>query len=378
MSRNADERYQSVGDFEEALAGFVGIVTEEKPRELWRRYVADPDAVNEELRTAVISTYTTRGIESTKAGDSIGAINAFNRVLAYDESNETVLRALDQMGRRYRLRRTASVGFGAAMMIAGIVLLWPTLSALVGGAESREAIAIQDAVGEGESEQASSSSSRETPANVQDAQVPDPESAQEQAVSASAISADAAAALGANGNAADGGEIQTPSVPELAGSSTRAPASSAPRLVRFVPSLQNVSISVDGAPPRPFGPSFQNMLLAPGRHRFQITGEQVQTLTVARTIQPGTGSVSIPFRLQLKPARLYVRANGNGDVAVSGGARGRTRSFITVPMTQSAADVTITVTSPGHRMYRGRQRIVAGRQVNHVARLEPIAAAPSE
>jgi serine/threonine-protein kinase len=369
MSRDRADRYQTAAEFEDALKAFVGIVKYEDPRALWQTYVADPKKVGDELQESIVESYTERGVAAVKSGDSLSAINSFNRVLAYDESNETVLRALDQMGRSHRVRRFVSAGIAAGMMIVGSLLLWPSLSALLSNAETETAATIEDATDLPSDERSGSTTdSLDTATDASAAEVLAQAQTDEERVTPSG----------------DGGsvepdseqtEAEDPATPTLDTPEARGVASNAPRLVRFVPSLQNVSISVDGAPARPFGPSFQDIQLTPGRHRFQIMGEQVQTLTVTRNIQAGTGALAIPFRLRLKPARLYVGANANGDVAVTGGARGRTRSFINIPMTESATDVTITVTAPGHRMYRGRQRVVAGRQTNHVAQLESIAAA---
>lgn len=342
MALDPNERYASAADFEEALTEFLRVLGIADSSDLWRRYVAEPAAVADELRASVISKQTERGEAAVGAKDLVLALKCFNQVLAYDEANERVLAAIDHMGRRDVMRRRISVAFGIGLMLLGVVLITPILE---------EAIRPLDPVTE-----------EESPPDASPRAEPDAEVVVLEQPPTTAELRDAAL---------EDGRVQrlAASQPYVGGS--RTVSFRLPRLV------QNVQISVDGQAARDFGPSFRSVELSPGPHRFLFSGRYVQTKAFTRNIPPGRGPFPLVVDLRLQPARLYVSSSVPGTVAVVGeSARGRTRQFVTIPMNASSREVTITVTAPGYRMYRGRVRLRVGETTEHRVNLEASGSPP--
>jgi hypothetical protein len=136
-----------------------------------------------------------------------------------------------------------------------------------------------------------------------------------------------------------------------------------PRTVVFRPTPQNVLISIDGSEPEPFGRSWLDKKLPPGRHHFRFIGGAncCETEAFSRVIPPGPGTTEIAPRLDFKPARVYVVANVPGSVRIDGDrAAGRVRNIIRVPMDDLTDVAKVNVTAPGHRDYTGQVRLRAG------------------
>jgi hypothetical protein len=145
--------------------------------------------------------------------------------------------------------------------------------------------------------------------------------------------------------------------------------------VIFDPEPANVSISVDGAPPRPFGPSFRMLDLKPGAHSFRFIGAHAccEDQVVDMSIPPGPGETVVSAKLLFRPARIYVVSDVPADVSVDdGAATGRSRSLINVVMDRSYTERRrISVTAPGHEAYTGSVQLRAGQVTQIQVALKP-------
>jgi len=346
MELDPDARYQTAGEFEQALREFLETFGYGDANALWSRYLASPDDVADELRQRVIERQTLEGEEALKAKELDRALACFNRVLAYDDTNRRVLTAIDAIGRRANRRRHVSILIGVGLVAAGSLLI-AMLGFEVWGEERAQELELEAEVVPDAAVQAAGDARALPVERPADARAATP------------------VALGADA------EVSTPDVPSRVISGPRTVVFRLPRQV------QNVQISVNGAAARAYGPSFRSVELAPGRHTFRFSGRYVESRTITRNIPSGRGSFPLSVELQLKPSRLYVVANVSARVAVVGAAvSGQTRQFLSVPMDSSQREVTITVTAPGYQMYRGRVRLRVGELTQHQVQLSPLGGIP--
>jgi hypothetical protein len=147
-----------------------------------------------------------------------------------------------------------------------------------------------------------------------------------------------------------------------------------PRTVVFDPSPANVEISVDGAEPRHYGPSFRMVELAPGLHTFGFIGAHncCKPLTVEREIKEGPGETTVSAKLEFRDAYVYVNSLP-ADVNVGNGlAMGRTLFMLAVPLKNRIAEThSISVTAPGYETYTGNVEVRAGVVTAHPVSLKP-------
>ena len=95
-----------------------------------------------------------------------------------------------------------------------------------------------------------------------------------------------------------------------------------------------MSIGVDGAAPRAFGPSFREVPLEPGVHSFKFVGAHDCCIDeeVSVKVPPGEGAFVVAQKLKFRPAGLYVVTDTPANVLVDNGKiSGRSRSVIQVP-----------------------------------------------
>ena len=148
--------------------------------------------------------------------------------------------------------------------------------------------------------------------------------------------------------------------------------------MRFDPDPANVSISVDGQPPRHFGPSFRMIELPAGPHSFRFIGAHdcCEERVVEIDVPPGPGETVVAAKLAFRPARVYVVSDVPADVQIDDGAAvGRTRSLINVPIERSYIERRrISVTAPGREAYTGSVQLRAGQVTQLDVVLKPSAA----
>ena len=334
-----DERYQTADELVAALTDFVGEAGVEDPRALLARFLADPDAVTETLRLDVIDRLTELGSDASQDGDYQAAMDRFDRVLALDEGNERVLALVERMGNRSR-RRVGLLVAGGALGVFGLGALGVAAVATVGPPDSVAVPTLPP-----------------TPPRV------------------AVVTVDS----GPASPVSDAGERDARPV-EAGEQERRAAPAVGPREVCFAPNPANVEIALDGAPRQVFGPTSRCRTLDPGSHRVQVFGAEgcCEPLSKSFRVQPGAGRQMVPLRLRYRDARLYVvlDAAATGQVQVEGGIRGRSRSFILVPMTGFRDTRRFTVTAPGYEAYTGTVRLVAGKDTQATVTLTASEEAP--
>ncbi len=355
MATSPEDRYPSAAALEAALRAYVAVVGIDDPEREIARFLADPVAATAALVPRVIRAEIELGKRASAERRLDDASDAFARVLALDEANEEVLALLARADRARRSqaggRRAALVALALLVVSAGLALL---RFAGEGSSLSEAALALEDA-------------GRPTSA-------PPPASARVDA-SVEAPALDASIAVDASAAEADG-TSRAPLVVELR-PVRRDLALVRPRRVVLNPDPQNVQIGVDGQPPRAYGPSFESLELAVGRHTFVVETdlECCASATFEREIPAGEGAFTLALALPSRPAVLYVTANVPADVVVEGGAHGRAREAIPIPIRARSRSErrTITVTAPGHAAYTGVVELQAGTVLDHpvtLSRLE--------
>jgi serine/threonine-protein kinase len=353
MAKVPGDRYQSAAELEAALRAYVACIGIDDPGREVARFLADPRGVRDEVSRRIVAAEIELGKRARTDDRKADANDAFGRALANDEKNEEVLGLVSSLGRAAeRERNQKRFGYGALGVAAFGLVGWAAFS-LLGGPEpiGPEPLATPDAA-------------------VPDAAAPpdggsdalrEPEDA---ATDDAFVEPDAATPMQIEGRPIH----------------REPPVIAVPRRVLFDPDPQNVRVSVDGAEPRDYGPSFNSIELVPGRHRFQFVSNVpcCADTTIERDIPSGPGDYTLSHVLPSRPALLLVRTNVPADVVVEGGLRGRARRPIMVPIhARERSELrTITVTAPGYRAYTGDVQLSAGATPEVQVTLEPDPSAP--
>jgi len=323
-------RYASTAELEGELLQFVRVLEIEDPGAVIAEYLEDPGAA-QRFVARIIEAETSLGERALQSGEWLRAMDAFNRVLSLDGHNERVLSLIKSLGRRRTLRRVTAWGLWACAGLIGVGLIgrgvWSYTAAL------------------------------------------DPLSISDSAEASDVVRA----ADPARGPNAPGSELRTSSseggaraLSAAAGKSQPADADAEPSRRRVVlrPEPANVSISIDGAPARAFGPSFRTVELTPGPHVFAFKGAHDCCVDVQTTVDvpAGAGNFIVSQRLLFRPAAVYVVSNTPADVHVDDGSVvGRTWSLIQVPQAnQPSAVHTLRVSAEGYREVTREVRLRAG------------------
>jgi len=334
LSTDPADRYPTAAALCEALEAFVAEIGIEDVDQALATYLKDPAPEAERLEKVTIEQLSARGEKLAEQGDLAGALARFDRVLALDDGNEAVLRIVERLGRRRRLSELLPRVALAGLVLLGIACLaWVYLTPVQGPRASRLDAGTPDAG-----------------ASI--------------LTSVDAASPDAASHIDSSTLAQDvdaGTQLRpaqlTQHVPNLPRT---------PRAVIFDPSPQRVRISVDDAPPRPYGPGFQRVDLRPGPHRFvfQAEGTCCETATFTVNIPPGHTPFRLERTLAFNPARVLVRSSVPGVVHFSAGrggvASGPTDEIFSVPMGQLDERRQFTVTAEGRPVYTGSLQLTAG------------------
>jgi len=343
------QRYASARALEDDLMAFVAAAGIDDPGQFIAQYLKGTRAFSIAFRGRIIDAEVALGELAMKAGDVPRAMDAFNRVLSIDEQNERVLVAVKNLGRRSKLRRA---GFWLAAASTLLLVLGMFARAWNGkhghavfkprpGAKPSAVVSVAPP-GHATPDQQPQASSR----NGQPSRPAQPLTA-----AAARLRADRRSASRAIDSKLDDG----PPAP-INGN--------APRHVVLRPEPANVSISIDGALPRDFGPSFRDLDLAPGSHVFKFVGAHDCCVDeqVTLEIPPGPGTTVMAHRLRFRPAGLYVVSNTPANVVVDdGGARGRSRSVIQVPQPDDMFGThVVRISADGHQEVVREVRLRAG------------------
>jgi hypothetical protein len=353
------QRYASARELEEHLLEFVAAASIDDPGRFIAEYLRGTRAFSANFRGRIIDAEVALGEEAMRRGDVLRAMEAFNRVLSIDEQNERVLTAVRSLGRRSRLRR---LQLWAVAGVVGILMVGSLVGALASKPSGHPVSAKTEA--------AAVQPPKTTPSNAD--------------LAATHTSTPAPAIVHGSESVAKNPRAHVEKRPALkpGAKSDDAPAaadSNEPRRVVLRPEPANISISVDGAVARDFGPSFHELELAPGVHEFKFIGahdccvnEQVKV-----EIPAGPGTTVVAHRLRFRPAGLYVVSNTPANVSVDNGAvRGRTRSVIQVPQPDDMLGThVVRVSVEGHREVTREVRLRAGQVETIDVTLERVAEA---
>jgi eukaryotic-like serine/threonine-protein kinase len=324
-------RFQSAGELEKELTAFVAEVGLDSPDEALAQYLADPAGFVAGFRDKSIAKLTELGERAQRERGVQAALDYWNRVLALDDGNARVLSAVQRVGRRAALRRTLSRAvLGAALLgLFGAALYAQLRSGGPGRGSKREEPSMAEA-----------------PATESAGQSEDPPTSAEAPTAA---------------------EPARPGVKRVRPRPVVAATPSGPRRVSFNPVPANVSIGVDGDAPRAFGPSFHELELEPGMHRFKFVGAHDCCIDeeVSLKVPAGEGTFEVARRLKLRPAGLYVVTNTPANVSIDEGKiSGRSRSLIQVPdLSELVETHHIRVTASGHHDHVQDVRLTAGQVV---------------
>ncbi len=382
MRRDPGDRFQSAGDLISRLTEIVADMGIDDPQRALASYLSDPDGAYEANVSRFVPRLIERGKDANARGDVAAALDHFNRVLAFDDGNTEVLSLIEQVGRG---TRTSWVVAGALLSALGVSAIgiagWsssqPPPLASMSPLGSQVNVAIGESAAGGSALGEGALGEGATPENVAGA-------VGENAVGDDRVGENAASENAANENAASESasenaagdeatvEDEPTDVPEVrlarvAPTRMVRERATGPRRVLFSPTPANVSIGIDGAAPRPYGPAFSEVTLAPGPHTFRIVGaaDCCVDLQERVVIPAGAEPFTLRRRLQFRAARLYVIPNTPGAAVVvnrgrAGGGSGRAREIFEVPMGLVSEIREITVTAPGYADYTGRVRLQAG------------------
>ncbi|MFK8002780.1 MAG: serine/threonine protein kinase [Polyangiales bacterium] len=356
MSVEPSERQDGVDSLEAELQRFLLGLDIEDSDALVREYLADKKATRERLRENAIRVLLRRGAKAVGAGARSEAMECLDRVLALDEGNEEAMALVGKLGKERSL---------AAPLIA----IGVALALGVGG----YAVSTMDEGG-----------GEEVISRLDDAGVDAlADTGLDDASDAGEVDADEADEVDA-GEEADSGEADAEEADT--GVDARRPRRDArprprgPRRVVFRPSPPRVSISVDGSPPRDFGPSFNSIELDPGSHRFRIVGECCIEEDFSVSIPGGNDDYILRRTLDYKPANLIVHSAVSATVEVSGrgtarASRGTTGILFPVALSEARQRRTVIVRAPGYVPLTLQLDLGVGAVVSRRVQLVPI---PSE
>jgi serine/threonine-protein kinase len=324
-------RFQSAAELEEQLLAFVAEIGIDSPGAALALYLADPAGNAAELRGTAIEKLSALGERAQSTGNLPLALDYYNRVLAIDDGNARVLASVQGLGRRSARRRILRVGAGAVAVVALC------------------ALGVATALRHDPHE---SGATKHTRAPIPVA-----------AAGAKRTNGPVGAQQGSGGSAAPSADVEDIRRPRP----RAVPLPDGPRIVAFNPFPANMSIGVDGEAPRAFGPSFREISLMPGMHRFKFVGARECCIDeeVNIKVPAGEGSFALTQRLRFRPAGLYVVTDTPANVFIDDGKfSGRSRSVIEVQDLGSMFEShRIRVSAEGHADHEQEVRLQAGQIV---------------
>ncbi len=125
LQRHPEDRPASIGVLRESLLQSVETLGPDvSPEEELNKYFQDPASYVSEFEKRVVPKLVELGDRCAEAEATSEAFHYFNRVLAYDPSNERVTEALDDLHARQRrpFRTAVSAGIGLGL-VAGVVIV---------------------------------------------------------------------------------------------------------------------------------------------------------------------------------------------------------------------------------------------------------------
>lgn len=353
LNRQADQRYPTAGVLREDLTRFVDLIALDDPTTLLADYLRSAAEVTSSLRARVIERYTEHGRVALRQRRRHDAIAFFDRVLALDDGNEAVLQLVRDLSRDLPRRRLIVGGLGLTTLL---MLAYVAMSVSFGPrSDSTDSGALADA------SHLDSGTSKQSFVG-DDAPMP--------------TGGDAGSSKQADNGRFPAGQTDTDDEASSAATPRTVRRSTAPRLVKFLVEPRSVAIGVDGATPQPYGPSFQQIEIAPGLHRFsfQSLSSCCRDKEVRLRIAPGHGPYLLQTQLPFRPAGLVVTSNIPAHVEVGAGAApgasGKSGA-LNVPMGGLAEERELLVSADGYRPHRQRVALRAGEPTQVKVQLVP-------
>lgn len=358
MSKRPEDRFASAADMERGLTELTRALGLGDAHDEVAKFLADPVTRTKELNALAIERSLALGKKAKEAGRVSEAQDYLGRVLALDDGNAEALALIANIGNaRERAATTRRLGIGTAVL-AAVLAVGVLASRLFGGG----------AAGTGETGEGPDAGALVVVADLIDA-APDGDASV--VAENDAGPTDDAGPSEADDAGHDAGRvyIATPTHHVI----------QTPRHVVFDPEPVNVRIRIDDGPERPYGPSFDAIDLAPGRHSFTFASnvDCCADVTFERDIPAGPGTTTIQHALPSRPAILRIRSSVPGRVSVDGGrVEGRTLTAIFVPITAASREqrATFTVSAAGYATYSGEVDLAANTPADISVTLEPLPA----
>jgi serine/threonine-protein kinase len=120
LARNPDERYTNIAAMLEELRAYVSDAGLVHPKEELRRFITEPESYEPALLPRMVTALVTSGQREQLSKRGARTLELWNRALAFDPENATVLSELRRLENRERWRRIA-VG-GALLVFIAIVV----------------------------------------------------------------------------------------------------------------------------------------------------------------------------------------------------------------------------------------------------------------
>ena len=345
LAKDPAERPVSMAAIVAELTAFLAARGFDDPVALAREALSDPAAATARVRPLALAAELALGDACVKQRDSMGALAHYDRALAIEPGRADVLDRVRAIGKEEAVpKRLQKIALGLGLFgIAALGLAFFGMQRLHPTATTAATIRADRA-----------------PVRARP-QVP--------------LAATARPSVALPSMAAAPAERTVEARPEHSAAETR-PRTGAPRMVVFRPEPQNVTIAIDGAAPRTFGPSFRGQELAIGAHRVRIASgtECCEAIAFEIDVTPGATPLVVSRTLPLRSARLYLVSSVPADVVVSIGgatvARGRARELLPIPMGSLEGTAQYVVTAEGYHGYTGQVRLRAGEVARATVALE--------
>ncbi len=342
LKKDPKERFQSAEELASALSTLLSELGIESPKEELKGFLHDPKGHSQRLQARVLEQLLVRAEAAVAQRDRKTTVECVDRVLAMEDGNARALALLRELDRKTRQRVLSQLGL-TGLGLASLLGLWFLF----------------------------------TPAHGANRVVRPKQPNGKLAAPVSAV----AATKGKPVDQSVPGVANPASQPAVSGRPVRPPNSrpraTGPRMVVFAPEPANVTISVDGADAKPFGPSFGQLELTPGPHTFRFVGahECCEDALVQMEIPPGPGETVVRAKLAFRDARLYVASNVPANVSLDGQLVGRALGLINIPLGRGLSERRkILVSEPGYEPYTGYVQLRAGQVAQLEVTLLPSAA----
>ena len=124
LARLPDERYADVSLLLDDLMRFLAECDLTEPHKELKRFFDKPLPYEQALRQRLIAAFTRHGKEELAAKHTARALELWNRVLTIDPANDEVLRFIDRLSRRRRIRWGLVAGLGLLATSSAVALTW--------------------------------------------------------------------------------------------------------------------------------------------------------------------------------------------------------------------------------------------------------------